>query len=326
MAGRTARGTRRGASAPIVTIGMPVWNGERFVGGGIESLLGQTFGPLELVISDNGSSDGTQAICEGYARRDPRVRYQRLDHNIGLQANFARLIDEATGPYFMWAGHDDRWDPTYIERMVGVLDARSSLVLAGSNAASIDQHDVERWRFNNVDVYGHARGTPARLRRFMAEPPGGGHATMLYGLMRTSVIRNIGFDAPGPIRDLNRGYYAMDLLTLFRLILEGEFHVDEATLYRRRDVVWTADQWAAHYARRRDTKRYANAIQAAVSAHGYYADLRSIVRGSRLSARHQQSLVRATYREELRFHPGFVGHLAGGSRRRLRRLAGETQA
>jgi len=64
--------------APRVSIGMPVWNGERFVRQGLDSLLGQTMGDFELVISDNASSDGTQEICEEYARRDKRIRYQPL--------------------------------------------------------------------------------------------------------------------------------------------------------------------------------------------------------------------------------------------------------
>ena len=90
---RRRRSPGRGDSAmsgPRVSIGMPVWNGGRYIRAGLESLLGQTFGDLELIISDNASTDATQAICEEYAKRDSRVRYHRNARNIGLQANFAR--------------------------------------------------------------------------------------------------------------------------------------------------------------------------------------------------------------------------------------------
>jgi len=323
MAGRSGRRRRPGSSAePRVTVGMPVWNGDDFIAGAIDSLLGQTYDGLVLVISDNGSTDGTQAICEDYARRDGRVRYERLDRNIGLQANFARLIDFATGPYFMWAGHDDRWDPTYVERMVAVLDADPSVVLAGSNAASIDQSGVEWRQFDNVDVYGQAKGTAARARRFIAQPPGGGHATMLYGLMRTAAIQRIGYQPPGAIRDHNRGYYAMDLLALFRLIFEGEFHVEPETLFWRRDVLWSPGQWTASRRQIRFSERLANTIRAVRSAHGYYADLRRIIATSDLDADRQRALTRVTYREELRSQPAALWRLSSRVRSNLLRRAG----
>ena len=132
------------ASSPRVSIGMPVRNGEAFIRQGIESLLGQTMSEIELIISDNASTDATEAICREWARRDARVRYSRTDRNIGLQANFARVLDLATAPYFMWGCHDDHWDPSYVAKMVEVLDSQPSVVLAGSNSGSIDQDGVTR--------------------------------------------------------------------------------------------------------------------------------------------------------------------------------------
>ncbi len=321
MPGRVPRTT------PRVTVGMPVRNGEVFISGGIESLLGQSFGDLELVISDNASTDGTQAICEEYARRDPRVRYQRLDRNQGLQANFGRLIDEARGPYFMWAGHDDWWDPAYVERMVAVLDTQPSVVLAGSNAASIDQFDVRHAVFDNVAVYGHRGSTVDRVRRFLAEPPGNGHATMVYGLMRTPVIQRLGFAPPGAIANAERGYYAMDLLLLLRLVLEGEFQVDPDVLYCRRDTLWSAEDWARYRSRWRAHRHIAASARAARAVHGYYADVRRIIRASDLDAVNgQRALMRSTYRQELRAHPRTLGRLLGRTRRRLVQHLGRSRA
>ena len=66
-----------------MSIGLAVYNGEKYLAEAIESLLAQTFRDFELIISDNASTDGTAEICERYAARDPRIRYSRNTTNIG---------------------------------------------------------------------------------------------------------------------------------------------------------------------------------------------------------------------------------------------------
>lgn len=123
---------------PTVSIGLPVYNGENYLPGAIESLLGQTFRDFELVISDNGSSDRTPALCEKYAAQDTRIRYVRSDVNRGLSWNSDRVFVLAKGKYFTWASHDDLWAPTYLQRCVEVLDAAPDVVLCHSEAEFID--------------------------------------------------------------------------------------------------------------------------------------------------------------------------------------------
>lgn len=277
-----------------MSIGMPVRNGQEFIRAGIASLLGQTFGDLELIISDNASTDATRAICEEFAERDNRVRYHRNAVNIGLQANFAKVLALATAPYFMWGCPDDLWDASYVARMVAVLDSRESVVLSGSNAANIDGDGVQQDHFDNVSAYA-PRKTGPRAHRFICTPPGGGHATLIYGLMRTPVIQRVGFAPPGKVRDDNRGYYATDLLTLFRLIFEGDFHVADETLYFHRDL----------FTGRRGLQRLAGLASTFRNVHGYYGDLRTVVRGSALDERQQSALVRASFMQELRFYPAY---------------------
>ena len=76
-------------SRPPVTIGLPVYNGEKFLRQALDSLLGQTMGDFELIICDNASSDATGQICRAYARADRRVRYYRNATNIGAPRNLA---------------------------------------------------------------------------------------------------------------------------------------------------------------------------------------------------------------------------------------------
>lgn len=113
--------------SPKVSIGMPVYNGEKYIREALDSLLAQTFTDFELIISDNASTDGTEAICREYVARDLRIRYVRQSENRGAAANFQFVLDESRGDYFMWAAADDSWLPTFLTESVGVLDTDKTI-------------------------------------------------------------------------------------------------------------------------------------------------------------------------------------------------------
>src|ERR1700737_2789384 len=92
---------------PRVSIGLPVYNGERYLRFAIDSLLEQDYINFELIISDNASTDATQAICQEFADKDPRVRYYRNQTNLGASGNYDRVFELARGDLFKWAAHDD---------------------------------------------------------------------------------------------------------------------------------------------------------------------------------------------------------------------------
>ena len=92
---------------PRLSIGLPVYNGEKFLAESIESLLGQSYEDFELIISDNASTDGTADICRRYAQQDPRIRYIRQQQNIGSAPNHNFVIEQARGELFKHASHDD---------------------------------------------------------------------------------------------------------------------------------------------------------------------------------------------------------------------------
>ncbi len=125
-------------SVPLLSIGLFVYNGEHFLAETLDSILGQTFRDFELIISDNGSTDATQQICERYLARDPRIRYYRAEKNMGAGWNVRRVFSLATGKYFKWAACDDLYEPTFLEKCVAALEQEPGYVLAHAKTRVID--------------------------------------------------------------------------------------------------------------------------------------------------------------------------------------------
>src|SRR5690349_21833526 len=134
----------RGASrVPRVSLGMPVYNGEDFLEQALQSLLKQTFGDFELLISDNASTDRTATICQDYASADARIRYHRNPVNLGFCRNQNSVITGARGEYFLLTHHDDIRAPEYLSRTLAPLEADPGLVVCYTGTRDIDEHGVE---------------------------------------------------------------------------------------------------------------------------------------------------------------------------------------
>src|SRR5690349_21549528 len=127
---------------PRVSIGLPVRNGARFLAQAVDSLLAQSYPDFELIISDNASTDETEAICREYAAHDARVRYYRSREDVGLARNYNYLFMRARGEYFKWAAADDVHEPDYVARCVDILEHDSSVVLAYARTKFIDENGV----------------------------------------------------------------------------------------------------------------------------------------------------------------------------------------
>ena len=108
-------------SNPVVTIGMPVYNGEKYVRGALDSILSQTYTNFIVITSDNCSTDGTGEICRDYARKDPRVKYVRQNKNEGASFNFKYVFDQSSTEYFMWAACDDLRSSDFLELNIAFL-------------------------------------------------------------------------------------------------------------------------------------------------------------------------------------------------------------
>jgi glycosyltransferase involved in cell wall biosynthesis len=123
-----------------VSIGMPVFNGEKYLRESIESILDQTYQNFELIISDNASTDRTQEICLEYARKDNRISYYRNDKNLGGPRNYNRVFELSSAEYFKWAAYDDVLAPDFLRKCVNVLDRDPSIVGCHCKTGRIDQN------------------------------------------------------------------------------------------------------------------------------------------------------------------------------------------
>lgn len=126
------------ASAPPVSIVLPVHNGERFLREAIDSCLVQTYTDFELVIVDDASDDETPSIVRGYAERDARVRVIRNDSNRGLAASLNVGFAAACGRYFTWTSDDNRYRPNALNTLVAALDRRPDVDVVYSDYTTID--------------------------------------------------------------------------------------------------------------------------------------------------------------------------------------------
>ena len=207
---------------PRVSIGVPVHNGSVYLGECLASLLAQDFEDFEIIVSDNGSTDGTQAICRAFAARDARIRYLRHPENRGAAWNFSRLPRLARGEYFRWHCHDDTCDPTQLGTCVRALDAApDSVVLVYTGTTLIDGDGrVIRQQGEGLDTVGkppHARC--AQIASHL------GYSNVLYGLARRRALLRTGL----------LGTYAnADYVLISELGLLGEFRELPGHQFRRR--------------------------------------------------------------------------------------------
>ena len=208
-------------SIPLVSIGLAVYNGERFIREALDSLLAQNFKDFELIIVDNASEDTTQQICLEYASKHSRIQYYCNDTNIGGKS-FDRLLELSSGKYFMFAADHDLYEPNFISRCVDILEQDSSVVLCYPKTAWIDTDG----KFLEV-IPGHfdTRGMK-QISRFNVTLWKLGYCYQFYGLMR--------LDAFGQTNTYE-GVIGPDIIRLSELSLLGAFaYVPELLFHMRK--------------------------------------------------------------------------------------------
>lgn len=191
---------------PLVSIGMPVYNGEKYIKEALYSLLAQTFTDFELIISDNHSTDETPKICQEFACKDSRIRYIRQDKNIGAIANFEFVLQEASSNFFMWAASDDFWSENWIELLYNVASEHQNVaafgkVLTVNKSSQTIKHLADKQKYNFVG------SKVIRRIKYFLFPESMGKANVAYSMFRTEGLKKI-----------NISSYDFDYILIFDLL------------------------------------------------------------------------------------------------------------
>lgn len=207
--------------APRLSVGLPVYNGEKYVGESLEALLGQSFTDFELIISDNASTDSTGDICRRYGRQDSRVRYFRQPQNIGLAPNHNFVVEQAQGELFKWASNDDLYARDLLDRCIEALDKYPDVVLAHSWTAKVDDSGAVT-KALKYPLSTSSPRAPERFRSLLFDNGGDDD----YGVVRTAVLRQTA---------MKESYHHADRTIIAELVLYGRFYQVPDWLYFRRD-------------------------------------------------------------------------------------------
>ncbi|MGA9120180.1 MAG: glycosyltransferase [Bacteroidota bacterium] len=211
---------------PVVSIGVPLYNAENFVEQALDSLIGQTWTDLEIIISDNASTDRTEEICRRYAASDQRIRYYRNDVNVGAGRNYNRVFELSRGKFFKWAAHDDVCAPEFVERCLKVLEERPDVVLAFPRMVDIDEKGTPIEGKPISDMPRGERGSsPVAHTRFRYLVRLGYTCEEVFGVIRSDVLRKT---------RLIQSYTDSDRTLLAELSLHGRLEeIPEQLFYHR---------------------------------------------------------------------------------------------
>lgn len=218
-------------SSPLVTVGLPVYNGERFIARTIQSLRAQSFGDFELLVSDNASTDGTVRVVRELAERDPRIRLFEQPCNRGVARNWNFLAHKASGRYLKWTSASDLYAPTFLATCIDALEQASDASLAFTWTTYIDDEDREIGRserdFALTDEDSVSRFIQICVRLSINNA--------LQGVFRTDVVKRT---------RLVRNYPAGDLVFMAEAALRGKFVLvpQRLTLRRASPEHWTANR------------------------------------------------------------------------------------
>jgi glycosyltransferase involved in cell wall biosynthesis len=216
---------------PLICIGMPVYNEENFLKQRLESICNQSFTDFEIIISDNGSEDKTQKICEELCKKDKRISYIRQEKNKGGFWNFSFVLRQAKTKYFVWASGDDIWSKEFLEKNIEVLEENEKIV--GSigivsifnriKNPSTNEIEIKVLKNTNKFQYVHpVSGNKNEKIKFLLNyamsPP-------VYAVYRTKKLQKA--------VNLEETMWMGDLSILVNVIKEGDFEVIESTFLHK---------------------------------------------------------------------------------------------
>lgn len=214
---------------PLVTIGLPVFNGEAYLAEAIESILAQSFTQFKLVISDNCSTDSTPHIIEKYKNLDSRITSFRQKSNNGALKNFIAVSEKLTTPYFMWFAHDDIMEKDFLNTCTNILN-NQAINAAFTSIANIDKKGRVVREYPDFHKLPGGKNVWS-LIRFIFSPEFDGKANLIYSLFRSQTITEA-LNKNGTLIGVPWGG---DLCFIFSLLAGGSnFFISPKILFKKR--------------------------------------------------------------------------------------------
>lgn len=219
-------------NTPNISIGLPVFNGEKFILKRIKNILEQNFNDFELIISDNNSNDDTKKICKEFEKKDSRIRYFCQDSNIGPVLNFQFVLKQAKNPYFVWAGVDDFWHKDFLNECVNFLQKNHDFV-GCSGQVEREGHDrrdisdrkfikkiVNSFRWSKYGTHEAIGSYEKRIGVYLRAAS----SQSIYGCFRTNELKKSFIS--------EQNFVGIDLAIILNLLKFGNFHVIDKKFIR----------------------------------------------------------------------------------------------
>jgi len=212
--------------SPKVSVGMPVYNGEKTLAKAIESILYQDYENLEIIISDNASTDSTYAISQHYKELDSRIRYSRFDENFGTIRNFNNVFKLSSGEFFMWVAHDDYHDPGFISECIRAFASEPEAALCSPIMRGFSSPKAKSPWTADLSSFKEKSTTYGRYLEVLSHFP----AVAIYGMYRSSAVQKT---------TLLPDCMGADLLFIQELSLYGKFIQCDKMLF----TYYGRDKW-----------------------------------------------------------------------------------
>jgi len=212
--------------SPLVSVGVPVHNGEKYLHQALHSLIQQSYQHIEIIISDDYSSDATSSICKSFAVKDPRITYFRQRQKLGMVDNFNFVFQKAKGKYFLWQACDDERHIDAVRILVNLLENNPQAGLAASNCTLFNEKVSFQYSYPFKIRSSSLETLKIFLRRTYTV------SSLYYGLYRTLALKNIHGTHTPPFPFL---LGSNDTLTIFRIFLNHQLVFSKKVLFFKRD-------------------------------------------------------------------------------------------
>lgn len=221
---------------PKVCIGIPVYNGEKFLRNALDCLLNQSYENIEIIISDDTSTDSTKSICEVYMKKDLRIKYILQKENLGAFHNFNFVLTQAKSKYFMWAEVDDKWEPEFIEKNIEVLESNPKIVGSISEVSWYGEKIIRgkssvlknllkfRKTYDIFEEYGHVLPTSGTFEKKIGLYLRFNQGTSIFAVYRTEKLQKSILEKP---------IGAWDLIIILKVLRFGDINVLKESLMQR---------------------------------------------------------------------------------------------